>query len=300
MRFPYILPLLFAASGALLVADGPSGIMTIPSSLPKVAKAARVMGTSEAQKSDAGKPTGAPKVESPYFGDIMRLPFQSHRIYKIQVVPGSPVMLELPAGESAKNMFWDTNWWTLESTPGSGRVVIDAKQAMGVVGRKTNAHIETVPGDFRITLSLEAVSEAFDVPAAWQLYLDKLDPEAVMYQRAKARAQTELEQDRSRMESRMQEDLGRWKREALGKARAAYKFDKDLGITKVVDDGVQTFVYTPSESEQATIKIQNRDGKEEVLDLEFSNGMYTINRVLQPKEEFRVALGKVSSTIKLK
>ena len=122
MRFPYILPLLFAASGALLVADGPSGIMTIPSSLPKVAKAARVMGTSEAQKSDAGKPTGAPKVESPYFGDIMRLPFQSHRIYKIQVVPGSPVMLELPAGESAKNMFWDTNWWTLESTPGSGRV----------------------------------------------------------------------------------------------------------------------------------------------------------------------------------
>lgn len=298
MRFPRFLPLLFAASGTLLVADAPSGINP-PTLMPKIAKVARVMTTSEAQKSEVAKQAGAPKVESPYFGDILRLPFQSHRVYKIQVVPGCPVILELPAGEAAKNMYWDMNWWTMESTPGSGRVVIDAKQAMGIVGRKTNAHIETVPGDFRISISLEAVSEAYDVPAAWQLYLDKQDPEAAMYQKAKARAQAELEQDRARMESRMQEDLGRWKREALGKARAAYKFDKDM-FSKVVDDGVQTFLYAPAESEQATIKFMNRDGKEEVLDLEFSNGMYTINRVLQPKEEFRAALGKASSTIKLK
>src|SRR5687768_4361197 len=58
--------------------------------------------------------------------ESVRLPYGPRKIYPLQLVPGAPFALEVPAGEVAKNIWYDSRWWAAESTPGSSRVFLRA------------------------------------------------------------------------------------------------------------------------------------------------------------------------------
>jgi hypothetical protein len=71
------------------------------------------------------------------------------------LIPGAPFALELPAGETARNIWFDNRWWAAESTPGSARVFLRALGTVDVVGRKGFIHVETDPSDYRISIRVE-------------------------------------------------------------------------------------------------------------------------------------------------
>src|ERR1035438_7771700 len=72
-------------------------------------------------------------------GGVIKAPYLSDRVYKIYVVPGSPVMVELPMGESPENIWYDTQYWKAESTPGSNRLVVKALNVDNILGKRTSS-----------------------------------------------------------------------------------------------------------------------------------------------------------------
>lgn len=38
-------------------------------------------------------------------------PYQAERVYKLRLIPGSPVMVEIPMGETPENIWYDKLWW---------------------------------------------------------------------------------------------------------------------------------------------------------------------------------------------
>jgi len=53
--------------------------------------------------------------------DTVRVPYLAGKVYEVRLMPGAPFALELPTGESARNIWVDNRWWKAESTPGSSR-----------------------------------------------------------------------------------------------------------------------------------------------------------------------------------
>jgi hypothetical protein len=104
--------------------------------------------------------------------DTVRVPYKAGKVYEVRLMPGAPFALELPAGETAKNIWVDNRWWKAESTPGSARVFLRALGTDDVVGRRGFIHVETEPSDYRISLRVEGVAETAEVSAGLEIYVE--------------------------------------------------------------------------------------------------------------------------------
>jgi hypothetical protein len=114
-----------------------------------------------------------PRISKLFGQDTMRVPYTAGRLYEIRLIPGAPFAVELPAGETAKNIWFDQRWWAAESTPGSSRIFLRALGTEDVVGRKGFIHIETEPSDYRISLHVVGVADTTDVGAGLEIYVER-------------------------------------------------------------------------------------------------------------------------------
>ena len=235
--------------------------------------------------------------------DTLRFPYTEGAVYRVKLVPGSPFVVELPSGESAMNIWRDTQYWMAETTPGSSRVVVRPIAASDIVGRRGFIHIETVPSHLRISLRVQAVAEHEDVPAALQVYLEGPAASDPVRRQVKSAVDAELvlvrkhatEEERSRFDA--------WKRATLSSLRDDYEWGGDFRIARVVDNRLQTYITVPDGSDKAVIQYVDKAGKAEVANYEFdpSSGVYTLeNKVLRRGEKFRLILGKEKAWVGLK
>ena len=109
---------------------------------------------------------------APVSPDTLRLPYNRGKVYQVRLLPGAPFALELPVGESVKNLWFDNRWWAAETTPGASRVFLRAIGASDVVGRTGFIHIETDPSDLRLSVRVEAVHDSAAIPAALEIYVE--------------------------------------------------------------------------------------------------------------------------------
>ncbi len=235
--------------------------------------------------------------------DTVRVPYSREKVYRVRLIPGAPFALELPAGESAKNLWYDSRWWAAETTPGGGRVFIRALGSSDVVGRTGLLHIETDPSDLRLSIRLEAVDDENTVPAAMEIYTDG----SVLNDPARRQMQKSFDRDlvyaQRQAEEHARVQFEAWRKGALANLRGDEAYDRggDFRITKVVDDRVQTFVSIPNATDRAVIQFVDKTGRAELVNYEVENGTYVIqNKVLRPGEKFRLILGKEQGWVALK
>lgn len=233
--------------------------------------------------------------------DVLRLPYSAGGVYRLRLAAGAPCAIELPAGEAAKNIWFDARWWGAESTPRSGRVLVRALGSDEVVGKRGLVHIETEPGNLRISLKVEAVSEDTDTPAALEIYREGVPAAEAGAAEAKKRLDTELVYAHKHAETKARVEFEAWRRQALANLRTSYEWGGDFRITRVVDDGVQTFISVPGASDRAVIQFVDKAKRAEVVNYELGNGLYTVqNKVLRPGERLRLILGKEQAWVGLK
>lgn len=235
--------------------------------------------------------------------DTVRLPYSHGKVYQVRLVPGSPFALELPPGESARNLWYDSHWWAAETTPGASRVFIRALASDDVVGRSGFIHIETEPSDLRISLRVSAVRETAGLPAALEIYLEGSalnDPTQRQLRRVFDR---DLVYAQKQAEERARTEFEAWRKNAVTNLRGDEAYDRggDFRIARVVDDRVQTFVTIPNATDRAVIQFVDKTGHAELVNYELENGTYVIqNKVLRPGEKFRLVLGKEQGWVALK
>jgi hypothetical protein len=235
--------------------------------------------------------------------DTVRLPYSREKVFRVRLIPGAPFALELPAGESAKNLWYDSRWWAAETTPGGGRVFIRALGSSDVVGRTGLLHIETEPSDLRLSLRLEAVDEDSAVPAAMEIYVEG----SALNDPARRQMRKTLDHDlvyaQKQAEEHARAEFDAWRKGALANLRGDEAYDRggDFRITRVIDDRVQTFVSIPNATDRAVIQFVDKTGHAELVNYEVENGTYVIqNKVLRPGEKFRLILGKEQGWVALK
>jgi len=252
-----------------------------------------------AESAPGGPPTK--RLEKVVVRDTGRVPYLAGKVYQIKLMPGAPFALELPAGESARNIWVDNRWWKAESTPGSSRVFLRALGSDDVVGRRGFIHVETDPSDYRISLRVEGVPETAEVSAGLEIYVEGSPLNDPVRLQARRIADKELLYIQRREQERARADVEAWRKNLLQHMRADYEWGGDFRIGRVVDDRVQTFVTVPDASDRAVIQFVDKAGKVEVVNYELENGTYTIqNKVLRPGEKFRLVLGKRQAWIVLK
>lgn len=233
--------------------------------------------------------------------DTVRVPYIAGKVYEIRLMPGAPFALELPSGESAKNIWVDNRWWKAESTPGSSRVFLRALGTDDVVGRHGFIHVETEPSDYRVSLKVEGVPETADVSAGLEIYVEGGILNDPIRQQARKLADKDLLYIQRREQEKARADVEAWRKNLLQNVRADYEWGGDFRVGRVVDDRVQTFVTVPDASDRAVIQFVDKAGKTEIVNYELENGTYVIqNKVLRPGEKFRLVLGKQQSWIALK
>jgi len=239
--------------------------------------------------------------QRPRVPDMLRYPFTPGAVYRVRLVPGSPFIVDLPAGESARNLWFDHRYWMAETTEGSSRVVLRAIGSSDVIGRRGLVHIETEPSDLRISLKVEATDESEEVPAALQIYVEGSAAQDPLRRQVKKAVDGELVLARRQLEERARADFEAWKRATLTTFRADYEWGGDFRITRVVDNRLQTYITLPDGSDRAVIYYVDKAGKKEVVNYELSNGTYVVqNKVLRPGEKFRLILGKEQAWVALK
>lgn len=235
--------------------------------------------------------------------DTARLPYSAGKIYQVRLIPGAPFALELPAGESAKNIWYDNHWWSGETTPGASRVFIRALASDDVVGRTGFIHVETEPSDLRISLRVTAVRETASVPAALEIYVDGSSLNDPAQRQLRKSFDHDLVYAQKQAEERAKTEFEAWRKNAVANMRGDEAYDRggDFRITHVVDDKVQTFVSIPNATDRAVIQFVDKTGHTELVNYELENGTYTIqNKVLRPGEKFRLVLGKEQGWVALK
>lgn len=235
--------------------------------------------------------------------DTLRLPYSRGKVYPVRLVPGAPFALELPAGESAKNLWYDNRWWAAETTPGGTRVFIRAVASSDVVGRSGFIHIETEPSDLRISLRVEAVEDTVGVPAAMEIYVEGSALNDPVQRQMRKSFDRDLVYAQKQAEERAHAQFEAWRKGALTNLRGDEAYDRggDFRITRVVDDRVQTFVSIPNATDRAVIQFIDKTGRAELVNYEVENGTYVIqNKVLRPGEKFRLILGKEQGWVALK
>jgi hypothetical protein len=233
--------------------------------------------------------------------DVIRKSYSQYATYPVRLVPGVPFCVEIPKGDTIVNCWTDVINFKAESTPGSNRAIIKALPVDGVVGKTTYFHIETAAG-LIITISAEAVNaSATTLPGRMEIMLPDDGPGVTASQAIiDSRVQRETRAALSYASQQNKEDFERWRREAVMNLRDSYRFGGDFAVEKVVDDKVQTMIYVPEGSDRATIEVIDRSGKQEKVNYEFVNGVYTVNKVLRHGEKFRLILGKEQAVISLK
>jgi hypothetical protein len=235
--------------------------------------------------------------------DTARLPYSAGKIYQVRLIPGAPFALELPAGESAKNLWYDNHWWSAETTPGASRVFIRALASDDVVGRTGFIHVETEPSNLRISLRVTAVRETASVPAALEIYVDASALNDPAQRQLRKSFDRDLVYAQKQAEERAKTEFEAWRKNAVANMRGDEAYDRggDFRITHVVDDKVQTFVSIPNPTDRAVIQFVDKTGHTELVNYELENGTYTIqNKVLRPGEKFRLVLGKEQGWVALK
>lgn len=244
---------------------------------------------------------GQGQSQSHIAGDAMRIPYQSHRIYHIRCVKGAPVIVELPLGETIKNVWLDRMWFTGEAVPGSGRVMLKAQNAEGVEMEKTTVHIET-SGDLRISAVLECLpSNGGRMPSpVYSFYLDGQDEEVARHRLIQIKAEERAQAYKEAMDERYRASFAQWKAEAMGRLHDGYRVKGAAEISKVADDGVQTWIYAPGMAEINSLRAINRDKQEETVNFEYVDGAYVVDRVIAPNEKFELSIGKQKTTISRK
>jgi hypothetical protein len=235
--------------------------------------------------------------------DTVRLPYSRGKVYQVRLLPGAPFALELPAGESVKNLWFDSRWWAAESTPGASRMFLRAIGASDVVGRTGFVHIETDPSDLRLSIRVEAVQDGAEVPAALEIYVEGSalnDPGQRQIRKTLDREMVYV-QEHARDAARAEFEA--WRKSAMVNLRGdeAYERGGDFRINRVVDDHVQTFITTSNASDTAVIQFVDKSGHAELVNYELENGTYVVqNKVLRPGEKFRLVLGKEQGWVALK
>lgn len=248
---------------------------------------------------EEGKAATAAAVPSfAHFGDVVRVPYQSFKVYRMSLFPGTPGVIELPQGEVAQNIWYEKKWWVAESVPGSNRVLVKAIEADGIQGRKSLLHIEMAPSGLRLSFAVEAVTDFNSQPAVFQVYLDGEDPEALARKQLEAKVAERLTPIRANLEAAAHLELENWKGQALARVRTDYRVRGKVEVSRVVDDGTQTFIYSNG-PELSALAFINRDKKEEALNSQLQNGRYVVNRVLQAGERFVLTVGEKQSTVSL-
>ena len=235
--------------------------------------------------------------------DTVRVPYSREKVYRVRLIPGAPFALELPAGESAKNLWYDSRWWAAETTPGGARVFIRALGSSDVVGRTGLLHIETEPSDLRLSMRLEAVDEERTVPAAMEIYAEGSELNDPARRQMQKSFDRDLVYAQKQAEERARAEFESWRKGALTNLRGDEAYDRggDFRITRVVDDRVQTFVSIPNATDRAVIQFVDKTGRAELVNYEVENGTYVIqNKVLRPGEKFRLILGKEQGWVALK
>ena len=237
--------------------------------------------------------------------EIMRKMYSPYTVYEVKLIPGVPLCLEVPKGDSPKSIWCDNMWFKGESTPGSPRATLKALPMSGVVGHVTFFHVETEAG-LRISIFAEAVHE----PAVGQasrfpgVLIVDLDETAESQVAARAihdlHQASEAAEKPSKNDGQKEEDLTKWKQETIRSIRASYRWGGDFQVEKVVDDRLQTLIFIPQGSDRATIEIVDRSDHAEKVNYEFLNGVYTIQKVLRSGERFRLLLGQEQEVIGLK
>ncbi|HZL21136.1 MAG TPA: TrbG/VirB9 family P-type conjugative transfer protein [Polyangia bacterium] len=235
--------------------------------------------------------------------DTLRLPYSPGKVYQVRLLPGAPFALELPAGESAKNIWFDNHWWAAESTPGASRVFLRALGSSDVVGRTGFVHIETDPSDLRLSLRVEAVRESAIVPAALEIYIEgsALNDPAQRQMRKSISREVLYAQKQAEEQARAQFDS--WRKNAMVNLRGDEAYDRggDFLISRVVDDKVQTFISVPNATDRAVIQFVDKTGRPELVNYEIENATYVVqNKVLRPGEKFRLILGKEQGWVALR
>jgi len=230
--------------------------------------------------------------------DIVREPYQSHRIYKLKLVAGAPVVIELPQGEVVKNIWIDTRWFTAESIEGSKRVIVRAIDAQDVEAQQTTLNIESVR-DYRYTFHLECVPLFDEIPVSvFSFYFTGDDQEVQRKREIAAAVAMASEAHKAQTESIMKAEFERWKTETLARVSNDYQVNGTIWISKVVDDGVQSWIFVNALNEVASIHCINRDKEVEVVNFEYLNNSYVINRVLVSGEQFVLTVGKDKTVIR--
>jgi type IV secretory pathway VirB9-like protein len=233
--------------------------------------------------------------------DTLRYPYTPGAVYRLRLVPGSPFVVDLPTGETAKNVWCDQRYWMAETAEGSGRVVIRPIGSSDVVGKRGLIHIETTPSDLRISLKVEAVPETEDVSAALQVYVEGSVATDSVRQQVRKGVDAELMYARKHAEERARAEFDAWKIATLANFRDNYQWGGDFRITRVVDNKVQTYITVPDGSDKAVIHYFDKSGKREIVNYDMSNGTYVVqNKVLRPGEKFRLVLGKEQAWVALK
>jgi hypothetical protein len=254
----------------------------------------------ERAKADVSVVSGPAPTVSP---DTLRLPYNRGKVYQVRLLPGAPFALELPAGESVKNLWFDNRWWAAETTPGASRVFLRAIGSSDVVGRTGFIHIETDPSDLRLSIRVEAVHDSTAIPAALEIYVEgsALNDPAQRQMRKSIDRELVYAQKQAQDNARSQFDA--WRKNAMVNLRGDEAYDRggDFRISRVVDDRVQTFISVPNATDSAVIQFIDKAGRAELVNYEIENGTYVVqNKVLRPGEKFRLVLGKEQGWVSLK
>jgi type IV secretory pathway VirB9-like protein len=233
--------------------------------------------------------------------DTLRFPYSPGMVYRLKLIPGSPFVVELPEGEHASNVWRDVRYWMAETTEGSSRVLVSPIATSDIVGKKGFIHIETAPSNLRITLKVEAVGEATEVPGALQLYVEGASAENTLRSQVKKAVDSELVWARKAAEEKARAEFEAWKRSTLATFHDDYEWGGDFRIARVVDNRIQTYITVPDGSDKAVLYYVDKTGKKEIINYEYQNGTYLVqNKVLRPGEKFRLVLGKEQAWIGLK
>jgi hypothetical protein len=244
--------------------------------------------------------TATPRDAAAPVPGALRLPYRDGEVYRVNLVPGTPFVVELPSGETVDNVWRDAEYWHAEWVEGGTRVVIRAIASSDIGRRKSFVHIETASG-LRISLRVQAVGPNEEVPGSLKVYLDGPAAAEPMKQQVQQKVNAELVFAKRAAEQEARAKFEAWKKAALSNMRSDYEFGGDFTITRVVDNRLQTFISVPDGSDKGVIQFVDKSGKAEMINSEFSNGVYTTeNKVLQRGEKFRIILGKEKAWVGLK
>lgn len=255
----------------------------------------------------AAAPTkGVAKAEPPVaaesnlvYGDVLRIPFQENKIYKLKVVQGSPCLVVLPMGEHAEFGWCDTHRWIAQKAENERWAVIGAKEVEDVIGRQSFIHMTSLPSGIRISFAVECVTPNERVPGVVELIVDPHDAELG---RRRAMA-NEIGARVAAMEGGIQADyqarFETWRNQALAGMTDKFKTSGSIPVDRVAADGIQTRIFVTT-TEVPNLAFLNRDGKEEVVDSAWRNGVFIVNRVLAKGEAFLLTIGSKRTEIRLK